>query len=192
MSNMQNTPVPPPSFGALESEEKQGKFDLMQGLAGVLIGVFGLSVLLFGVFVVARAIAPPVLHPVAWKTAEPGVKPDSVYAGPAVAVPEPPANALGKGDDIIYFAPTSADLPQLVSSQLASYPAGKGQGCESAVMMRITIDANGVPKDPSVRQESPCGLDYQALKAVMTWRFRPARLDGKPLPVGAWVQVHFR
>jgi TonB family protein len=190
---MRETPVPPPSFSTLEPEEKQGRFDLVQGLAGVLIGVFGLSVLLFGVFVVARAVAPPVLQPIVWKTAAPGVKPDSVYAGSPVSVSQSPQNALGKGDDIVYFAPTTADLPELVSSEEASYPKGKAaNGCESTVMMRITIDANGVPKDPSVRQESPCGLDYPALKAVMNWRFRPARMDGRPLPVGAWVQVHFR
>jgi outer membrane biosynthesis protein TonB len=98
-----------------------------------------------------------------------------------------------KGDDIIYFAPTTADLPELVSAVQPALPKGSaGQGCESTVKMKITIDAQGMPKDPAVREAAPCGLEYPALKAVMDWRFRPARMDGKALPVRAWVQVHFR
>jgi len=176
----------------LDPREETGKFDFMQGLAGVLVGLFAVSLVLFAVFAVGRMVAPPVRKPVVWNTAAAGVKPDSVYAGSPVAAAPATADSR-KGDDIIYFAPTTADLPELVSSVQPALPKGAaGQGCDSTVKMRITIDAQGLPKDPSVREAAPCGLEYPALKAVMDWRFRPARMDGKALPVRAWVQVHFR
>ncbi|MDR3703013.1 MAG: energy transducer TonB [Candidatus Sulfopaludibacter sp.] len=177
----------------LEPREEQGKFDLMQGLAGILVGLFGVSVVLFAAFAVGRAVAPPVRKPVLWNTAAAGVKPDSVYAGSPAAVTAQGTADSRKGDDIIYFAPTTADLPELVSAVQPALPKGAGgQGCDGIVKMRITIDAQGMPKNPAAREPSPCGLEYAALKAVMDWRFRPAHMDGKALPVRAWVQVHFR
>jgi hypothetical protein len=176
----------------LEPREEQGKFDFVQGAAGILVALFGVSVVLFAVFAVARAVAPPVRSPVVLNTAAAGVKPDSVYAGSPAAV-TPGAADSRKGDDIIYFAPTTADLPELVSAVQPALPKDAGgEGCERTVKMKITIDAQGMPKDPAVREAAPCGLEYPALKAVMDWRFRPARVDGKALPVRAWVQVHFR
>lgn len=176
----------------LEQQEEQGKFDWAQGLAGGLIGLFGLSAVLFAVFVVGRAVAPPLHGPVVWKSA-PGVKPDSVYAGSPGATPASIQREPRKGDDIIYFAPTTAVLPELVTAVQPALPKGaSAEGCESTVAVRITIDAQGTPKNPAFRHPPGCGMDLPALKAVMSWRFRPAQMDGKPVPVGAWVQVHFQ
>src|SRR5580692_3809815 len=128
----------------LEPRDESGKFDWMQGLALGLVGLFGLSVVLFGVFAVGRALAPPLHKPAAWSTAAAGVKPDSVYAGTPTAPAASSQTNSQKGDDIIYFAPTTATLPELVTSVQPALPNGaEAEGCETTLMMRITIDAQG-------------------------------------------------
>jgi len=65
----------------------------------------------------------------------------------------------------------------------------KYQGvCEISVI----IDAQGNPQSPRVIQRLGMGLDEKALEAVMRYRFKPAKKDGKPVPVRMTVLVNFR
>jgi hypothetical protein len=166
--------------------------DFSQGLAGVLVAAFALSVALFGGFVVARAMAPPVQKPIVWNTAAPGVKPDSVYAGSPVSVPAPEPGDSRTGDGVIYFAPTSATLPVLVTRVDAAMPKGAAAGCANTVAMLITVNPQGRVINPAFRNPPDCGMGEGALKAVMNWQFRPGQLDGKASPMGALVDVRFR
>ncbi|SPE39301.1 hypothetical protein SBA3_3150015 [Candidatus Sulfopaludibacter sp. SbA3] len=58
--------------------------------------------------------------------------------------------------------------------------------------VHVKIGAGGKVSDPQVLQGLGCGLDFQALKSVMEWQFRPGQLDGKAIAVVAWVEVSFR
>ncbi len=166
------------------------KFDISQGLAAGLIAAFGLSVALFAAFVLQRAVAPPVNPPVVWHNVT-SVKPDAVYAERQAA---PPARdtAAPPDDQIIYYAPPSATLPVLVTRVDAALPKSAQGGCEHSVPMLITINPQGKPINPAFREPPGCGMDAPALQAVMNWRFRPAQLEGKNVPVGALVDVKFR
>lgn len=65
----------------------------------------------------------------------------------------------------------------------------KYQGvCEISVI----IDAQGNPQSPRVVRALGMGLDQKALEAVMKYRFKPARKDGKPVAVRIAVMVSFR
>jgi periplasmic protein TonB len=65
----------------------------------------------------------------------------------------------------------------------------KYQGvCEISVI----IDAQGNPQSPRVVQRLGMGLDEKALQAVMRYRFKPAKKDGKPVSARMTVVVNFR
>ena len=59
------------------------------------------------------------------------------------------------------------------------------------VFLRIVIDVNGNPTDIQVIRSPGLGLGERALQSVAKWRFRPGRLDGKPVAVSATVEVNF-
>ena len=65
---------------------------------------------------------------------------------------------------------------------------------EGTVTLTLTIDAEGAPKDVSVVKPLGLGLDENAMEAVMSWKFEPARQkkDNAPVAVKANVEVNFR
>jgi len=60
------------------------------------------------------------------------------------------------------------------------------------VLLKIIVDAKGVPSEIRVVQPLGFGLDEKAKEAVQNWRFRPGMKDGKAVPVEAVVEVSFR
>ncbi len=58
--------------------------------------------------------------------------------------------------------------------------------------LAVIVDAQGNVQNPRVVQALGMGLDERAIQAVKLYRFRPAQLQGKPVPVRIWVQVIFR
>lgn len=59
--------------------------------------------------------------------------------------------------------------------------------------VRVIVGANGLPQDARVIRPLGMGLDEEALKAVMKYKFRPAKMNGKePVPVMITVVVNFR
>jgi TonB family protein len=66
------------------------------------------------------------------------------------------------------------------------------QKYEGVCVISMIIDAQGNPQSPRVVQRLGMGLDEKALQAVMKYRFKPARKDGKPVAVRISVMVNFR
>ena len=60
------------------------------------------------------------------------------------------------------------------------------------MVLRIEVDAEGVPQNIIVLQTLDPGLDQSAIDSVSMWRFRPGMKDGKPVTVVANVEVNFR
>jgi TonB family protein len=56
----------------------------------------------------------------------------------------------------------------------------------------LIVDANGMPQNAHILKPLGKGLDEEALKAVMRYRFRPALRDGTPVPVYLTIAVNFR
>ena len=63
---------------------------------------------------------------------------------------------------------------------------------QGSCTISVIIDAQGHPQNPRVVQPVGFGLDEKALAAVMRYRFKPARKDGKPVAVRMAVVVDFR
>lgn len=63
---------------------------------------------------------------------------------------------------------------------------------QGVCMISVIIDAQGNPQNPRVLQPLGMGLDEKALEAVRRYKFKPARKDGKPVPVLITVAVNFR
>jgi protein TonB len=59
------------------------------------------------------------------------------------------------------------------------------------VLLRVIIDAQGVPTNIEVVRAPGLGLGERAVGAVSQWRFRPGRKEGKAVPVWATVEVNF-
>jgi protein TonB len=59
------------------------------------------------------------------------------------------------------------------------------------VLVLVVIDESGHIRDPKVVRSLGLGLDEEALKAVVKWRFKPAMKDGKPVAILGEVHVGF-
>jgi TonB family protein len=63
---------------------------------------------------------------------------------------------------------------------------------QGTVVLSIVVDEQGLPRNFKVVKPLGLGLDEKAVEAVQKWRFSPAKLNGKPVPVQATVEVNFR
>lgn len=85
----------------------------------------------------------------------------------------------------------SAPVP-LDTNAVPEYPAdAKAAGLGGMVILKVVIDAGGAVEDVVVmRGESP--FVEAALKAVKTWRYEPARVDGQAMRVYRIIKIPFR
>ena len=60
------------------------------------------------------------------------------------------------------------------------------------VVISLVVDDEGRPQELKVIRSLGLGLDEKAIEAVSKWRFKPGVKDGKPVPVIATIEVHFR
>jgi TonB family protein len=59
------------------------------------------------------------------------------------------------------------------------------------IVLSLVVDSSGNPAELQIQRPLGLGLDEMAVKAVSTWRFRPAEKDGDPVPVAINVEVNF-
>lgn len=64
-------------------------------------------------------------------------------------------------------------------------------GLRGFSVLWIVVGADGDVKDATVVEPLGLGLDENALRTVLTWKFKPATRGGVPVPVRAMVQVSF-
>jgi TonB family protein len=60
------------------------------------------------------------------------------------------------------------------------------------VLVNLIVDAKGKPQDVHVLRGVGMGLDEKAIKAVKQYKFKPALLGGKPVPVELNVEINFQ
>jgi TonB family protein len=63
---------------------------------------------------------------------------------------------------------------------------------QGVVVLWLVIGPDGRPHEIRVARPLGMGLDEKAIEAVRTWRFEPARKDGRPVAVQMNVEVSFR
>jgi len=93
-----------------------------------------------------------------------------------------------------FSAPVSAGvtLPTLIHRVIPVYPAqARTQKVEGSVVLSVVVGEDGMPRDIQVA-DGPNLLVQPALEAIRQWRFRPALLDGKVVPMVERITVHFR
>ena len=64
-------------------------------------------------------------------------------------------------------------------------------GRQGVVILQATIDRSGAVADLRLVKSLGLGLDEEALTAVRQWRFTPATLQGRPVPVFFQLTVRF-
>ena len=84
----------------------------------------------------------------------------------------------------------------LAGNPVPAYPrSALRDGQEGAVMLRIDIDARGVPTDVQVVERSgdrDRAFDRAAIEAARQWRFQPATRNGEPVAATVQLPVEFR
>ena len=109
---------------------------------------------------------------------EAGLAPGS---GKQPAVPEAP---LPIGGDV--------KSAKLISSVSPTYPLlAKNQHISGDVLIDALIDANGHVTTMKVIS-GPTLLHQSAMAALRLWKYQPASLDGKPVPMHLTVTLQFR
>ena len=63
---------------------------------------------------------------------------------------------------------------------------------EGTVVFQVLVSEDGLPSKAKIVAPAGKGLDEKALAAVGKYRFRPATLEGMPVPFLMFVVVHFR
>ena len=95
---------------------------------------------------------------------------------------------------IAAFLPSGGRMrgPQLVLRSLPMYPAlAKRAAIEGDVTVDAMIDTNGKLTNMKVVSGQPL-LQQAALDSLRTWKYEPAYLDDKPVPVQTSITVKFR
>ncbi|HEX2834103.1 MAG TPA: TonB family protein [Thermoanaerobaculia bacterium] len=63
---------------------------------------------------------------------------------------------------------------------------------EGIVIIEAVIDRNGNVTEARILKPLSFGLDQQALKAILAWKFQPGTLNGQAIPVYYNLTVHFQ
>lgn len=101
----------------------------------------------------------------------------------------------GQDRDADIPIPIGGDVrpPQLVSRTEPEYPEVERRGRkEGTVIIEATITADGTVRDVRLLKSADTILDEAAKRAVLQWRYRPATLNGRAVPVYLRVTVSFR
>ena len=67
----------------------------------------------------------------------------------------------------------------------------RAQGVEGTITMMIVIGKDGSVHDVQLKKGIDSWLDESAVQTVRTWKFKPATLDGRPVPVRVLVEISF-
>ena len=98
-----------------------------------------------------------------------------------------------------YFAETGVRLakighgvsaPQVthqVPPDLSGLPGGR---TEREAVVNLIVDERGLPQNVHVIQSAGTEMDAQAVRAVKQYRFKPAKENGKPVPVMLNVEIN--
>jgi TonB family protein len=63
---------------------------------------------------------------------------------------------------------------------------------EGVVVLRVVVCPDGKARDITVAKPLGYGLDDEAVRAVLDWRFKPARNGKESIPVKVYIEVSFR
>jgi TonB family protein len=83
--------------------------------------------------------------------------------------------------------------PEIVSQTRPVYTElARRNRVTGTVIVEAVIDEQGTVTDVRVLKGLPMGLDRSAVEAIKTWKFKPATLEGRPVPVYYVLTVNFQ
>jgi TonB family protein len=86
----------------------------------------------------------------------------------------------------------AVSAPREISATAPQYSEEARQAnLQGTVVLWVMISPEGTVSDIRVQRSLGLGLDEKALEAVRTWKFEPAKKDGKPVPVQVNIEVTF-
>jgi len=136
---------------------------------------------------------PPQPAKVPQKTAS---RPRTLNApAPAQPTVQSTAPVAGVAPETAPAQPHTSDAPPSpLSNPKPVYPAvARQRGHEGLVVLLVTVDERGSVAAADIETSSGYGLlDQAAARAVMTWRFHPARNAGVPAKAQVIVPIAFR
>lgn len=102
------------------------------------------------------------------------------------AAPDAPA--------VVTLAPGDQPVPINGQNPAPAYPvAALRNGDSGTVLVRVEVDASGVPAGVALVQRSGSrDLDRAAMEAVRKWRFQPAQRDGQAVPSSLVIPIDFK
>lgn len=118
-------------------------------------------------------------------------------AAPRVAQAAAPRGAPVAGPRVAQAAPapTAPKLtrpPKLVTFVEATYPESeRAAGRSAAVVLRLTIAADGTVADAAIAESAGAVFDAAALEAARRFVFEPAEVDGKPRAIKILYRYEF-
>jgi periplasmic protein TonB len=108
------------------------------------------------------------------------------------ALPQAPPTVAAAAEVPVPYDP-SLERPQRIFAPLPSYTeAARRARRQGRVVVEAVIDADGAVVDARVLQGLGLGLDESALATVGTWRFTPARRQGRAIPVIYTLIIRFQ
>ena len=96
----------------------------------------------------------------------------------------------------IYHMGDGVTPPRLLYAPSPQFPAALSgtlpTGWQALVVVSLVVDPQGTPQQVHVVHAFGRGFDEKAVEAVQKYRFRPANVEGKPVPVEVNVEVNFK
>jgi TonB family protein len=110
-----------------------------------------------------------------------------------------PGWGYGRGDgtergccDGLYAIGNGVSMPRAIYAPEPEFSEeARRTKLQGEVTLLATIGADGRPRNLQVVRSLGMGLDEKALEAVKTWRFDPARMNGRPVAVQMNIIVNF-
>jgi TonB family protein len=106
-----------------------------------------------------------------------------------------PATTPQTTDQPVAKVGNGVSAPMLISKVGAEYSDyARRKRIEGICMVRLIVDADGVPQHMSVVRCVDTSLEEPSLEAVRQYRFKPAirKTDGKPIPITMAVEISYR
>lgn len=108
-----------------------------------------------------------------------------LIAGTALAQEAPPGTPYRVGGEVSRPEKVAGDPPAYTEMARQARVTG-------VVIVEVVIDEQGDVTSTKVLKGLPMGLDKEAVDAVQTWKFKPATLHGKAVPVYYILTINFQ
>jgi TonB family protein len=96
------------------------------------------------------------------------------------------------GPDGVYSVRGEVLPPRFLSGTDPKFSPQAPKVFQGAAVVSLVVDAQGNPQNVKIKQSVGFGLDEEAVAAVKKYKFAPATLHGKPVPVYVDIRVDFK